>query len=199
MSKQKRGLEEMSKETENWLETHQKEYRRLEAIGDKKGARGVKFGMHVHKLRKIAKLTQEEAAKRAGISRVKWSQIENGSIPSSKTLTKIAEALSTEVAGLYRRLGYDTPRRLSKYGMRHAQKDFDVALMESENLAVFFHHLQSIWQQYKSEKHTLPKHRSLDPSHSTIIARVLENLPDRKRLDLALEIVRVAPTKKKKS
>jgi hypothetical protein len=100
---------------------------------------------------------------------------------------------------LYRRAGYAVPRRLATYDMKRAQKDFDLALLESETLAVFFFHLQSIWQQYKQEKLGLPKKRGQDPAHAEVLALVLEHLPERNRLEMALRIVKTAPTQEKKS
>jgi transcriptional regulator with XRE-family HTH domain len=182
-----------------WQVKGLKEARRLEDAGDEKGARRVRFGLYIYKVRSEANLTQEEAARRAGISRLRWIQIESGRIPSFKTLPKIADALSISVAGLYRRISYVAPRRLAKYDMKRAQKDFDLALLESETLAVFFFYLQSIWQQYKQEKLGLPKKRSQDPAHAEVLALVLEHLPERKRLELALRMVKTAPTWEKKS
>lgn len=57
----------------------------------------------VKAIRKKKKLTQEQLAKMAGISRVTLSWIESGKvgIASTKTLSKLAEALNVSVRDLF--------------------------------------------------------------------------------------------------
>jgi transcriptional regulator with XRE-family HTH domain len=59
------------------------------------------IGQRVRDARLQAALTQEEAAKRAGISAVAWGNIENGhSIPRPATARKLAEALGIDAGYL---------------------------------------------------------------------------------------------------
>ncbi len=57
----------------------------------------------VKELREKAGLTQEELAKKAGVSRAIVSGLESGAITvtTTKTLVKIAEALSVKVSELF--------------------------------------------------------------------------------------------------
>ena len=57
----------------------------------------------VKELREKAKMTQEELAKTAGISRVTLSGIESGTaeVATTKTLSKLAEALNVSIRDIF--------------------------------------------------------------------------------------------------
>ena len=57
----------------------------------------------VKELREKAKMTQEELAKNAGISRVTLSGIESGTaeVATTKTLSKLAEALNVSIRDIF--------------------------------------------------------------------------------------------------
>ena len=57
----------------------------------------------VKELREKAKMTQEELAKIAGISRVTLSGIESGTaeVATTKTLSKLAEALNVSIRDIF--------------------------------------------------------------------------------------------------
>ncbi|MCH7825658.1 MAG: helix-turn-helix transcriptional regulator [Acidobacteria bacterium] len=58
---------------------------------------------NIRRLRKAADLSVSEAARKAGIHRVAWTEIEQGknANPTTSTLSKIAGALGVTVAELF--------------------------------------------------------------------------------------------------
>ena len=58
---------------------------------------------NIRRLRKAADLSVSEAARKAGIHRVAWTEIEQGknANPTAKTLKKIAAALGCSLAELF--------------------------------------------------------------------------------------------------
>lgn len=163
--------------------------RELEEAGEAESVRRLEFGDHVSRMRQIAGLLQREAAEAAGVTREWWNSLEKGRVPISHWLIpKVARALSLDEARLYRRAGLAAPRGAGAYGLGRAERDFELALLESGSAARFFVHLQVIWMEYKRGRLGGRRHFALDPKHASAFARALD-LSSVGRLKLASMIV----------
>src|SRR5436190_429056 len=121
------------------------ELQRMKKAGDIQGERRWRFGVYVAYMRDVAGLTQVEAARRAGLTRVQWNRIENGhDLPKKENLGAIADAIHVDVGSLYRRANYALPDDLRIYDMKRANRDVEVALLESTSMAEFLITMQLV-------------------------------------------------------
>lgn len=75
------------------------------------------FGLWIRSLRVLAGYEQDQAADRAGLSRVQWSRIETGATGTKReTLDRIARAIHADPSEAYRRAGYQPPQQSESSG-----------------------------------------------------------------------------------
>lgn len=138
---------------EKWRAAFLKKVSKLREAGDRRGVRVLQFGAHVRDRRRALspKVSQEKAAKKAGMSQSQWARIEAGEhLPRHYKIKKMAEAINVPVAALYRKAGYKVPRRHVRYTKRQACKDLVAALEDSDDFMDFILRMQEVWQLYWS-------------------------------------------------
>lgn len=167
---------------------------RMQQAGDTEGVRRWYFGVYVNYMREVAGLTQEEAATRAGLTRVQWSRIENGhDLPKKTNISAIADAIHVDVAGLYRRAGYAVPDGLGLFDMRRAKRDLAVSLMESVSMAEFLIDMQLVWQEFQLQRTGHKQRRYNDPAYAQVIEHLYERFSLKQRVALAQAIIQRSP------
>lgn len=168
-------------------------YQELKAMkrkGDTQGVTRWHFGVYVAYMRAVSDLTQEEAAERAGLSRVQWSRIENGhDLPKRETISAIADAINVDVGGLYRRADYAVPHDLKIYDMRRAKKALEWELLESNSLAEFLTAMQLVWQEFQLQRLGKNQRRFIDPAYAQIIAHLYQSFSQIQRINFCKEIL----------
>jgi transcriptional regulator with XRE-family HTH domain len=171
-------------------EEKHRELKAMEEKGDTQGATRWHFGVFITYMRMASDLTQEEAAERAGLSRVQWSRIENGhDLPKRETISAIADAINVDVGGLYRRADYAVPHDLKIYDLRRAKKALECELLESTSLAEFLTAMQMVWQEFQLQRLGKHQRRYIDPAYAQITAHLYESFSQIQRINFCKEIL----------
>lgn len=170
------------------------ERHKMEEAGDTEGVLRWKLGVFITYMRLAADLDQEQAAQRAGMSREHWSRIENGHVkPKRESISAIADAIHTDVGGLYRRAGYAVPDELKIYDMRRAKRALEVSLLESLSLAEFLIDMQMVWQEFQLQRVGQRQRRYIDPGYAQIVEHLFDNFSLKQRVALAQAIIQRSP------
>jgi|SRR6266850_1670075 len=139
------------------------------------------------------KLSQAEAARRAGISRETWNRIERGKqLPDPVNIPAIARVLKADVLRLYRRARYEVPLDLQIDSRRKLKRDLLACWDESTSSAQFVFNVLGIWLR---DKHKDEKRRRivLDYGFVQILVAIQQNLTRPQQLRLAAELIERAP------
>lgn len=170
------------------------ERHRMEQAGDTEGVRRWYFGVFITYMRELAGLTQEGAAKCAGLTRVHWSRIENGrDLPKKTNISAIADAVNADAAGLYRRAGYAVPDDLKIFDMKRAKRDLEVSLLESTSMAEFLVDMQFVWQRFQLQRTGQHQRIYSDPAYAQTVEHLYENFSPKQRVELAQAIIQRSP------
>jgi transcriptional regulator with XRE-family HTH domain len=140
--------------SEVWPKKYLDRRRELKRAGDKVGLLKLQFGHYVFQMRTLVReLTQDKAAKLAGISRSQWIKMEKGlHLPRPHKIPDIADAIETDVDALYRKARLEIPRKYAKYDLEAARKEFEFVLQASSSFQGFIYGVQLIWQKYGQDK-----------------------------------------------
>lgn len=156
----------------------------------REGLKGV-FARYVKMMREMKGLSQETAAKEAGMSRVQWNRIENAhDLPQARSIPGIADALDIYAEGLYKRAGYPIPKYEQFYDMGKAKREFVSALMSCKSLGEFVLRIGSIWQEYQMDSLKTNQLFKAERDYNQILAHVTR-LTSRKRMELAEAILKM--------
>ncbi len=177
--------ERVKKETERRIE--------LEEVGDGIKLLSLDFGIWLRLMRQSegsGGITQKEAARRAGMSRVQWNRLENGhDHPRESSIEKIALAVGSSVAGAFKRASYPIPPEFAVYSMKQALQHVEHALVTSQSMAEFINELQTVWQEFQQLQLGFKQRVYVDPGYSQILAAIQSRFTVSQRLQLAMEIV----------
>lgn len=177
-----------------WYRENTRKQRLMRDANDREGLRKLIFGRFVRESRRyIEGLTQAKAAYLAGISTSEWLKIEGGKhLPRPDKIADIADAIRVQVNALYRKAGYEVPKKYSRYEEQSAAKDFIYALKESSSFEELISRLAAVWQQYQQDQTNPGKRKSIyiDLKQAALLAHIYEvmNLPQ--RINLARELLR---------
>jgi transcriptional regulator with XRE-family HTH domain len=156
------------------------------------------FGAYVAFVRKRIrnpKLSQAEAAKRAGISRETWNRIERGrQLPDPINIPAIAETLKANVVKLYRRARYEVPLDLQIDSRKKLTRDLLVCWDECTSAASFLFSVLGIWLRDKREDEK-GRRIFLDRGFGQILLAIEQNLTRPQQLRLAAELIQRTPIK----
>jgi transcriptional regulator with XRE-family HTH domain len=167
---------------------------RMEEAGDTEGVLRWDLGVYITSMRLAADLDQEQAAKRAGMSREHWSRLENGHAkPKRESISAIADAIHVDVGGLYRRAGYAVPDELKIYDMKRAKRALEVSLLESTSLAEFLIDMQLVWQEFQLQRVGRTQRWSVDPAYAQIVEHLFDSFSLKQRVALAQAIIQRSP------
>lgn len=167
----------------------------LEKEGNNEGLKRHIFGAYICQMRDIAKLSQQQAADLANITRQEWNRIEKGHhLPRPSNIQPIADALDINPAALFEKAGYPVPKEFEHYDMRQAQRDLEVALKNNTTLVGFLTEMQLVWQEFQQVQTGRSQRLVMNVTYSKVLDTVLEGFSVPQQLRLAREIVeRVSP------
>lgn len=175
-----------------WTPELKEKLRQLEESGDAEAARNLRFGRNLYFLRRLAHLSQDEAATLAGVSRITWVRIENGlQQPRPSSIAGLAKALKVDAGLLFQRAGYPIPQEYSNYTLPQAHVEFETALMHARLSGEFFYLMSIIWQKHRQQGGKSDSF--IDLPYAQVLSLVLEKLSADQRLRLARDILEGAP------
>lgn len=177
--------------SEVWPEKHLDRRRELKKARDKVGLLKLQFGRYIFQMRNmVPALTQDKAAKLAGISRSQWIKMENGMhLPRPHKIPAIADAIKANIEALYRKAGLEVPRKYAKYDLEAAKREFGFALQESNNFQVFISKMQLIWQQYQQDETGKRQPFYLDRHLTRFVNQIYRKMSESQRIKLAHALV----------
>ena len=178
-----------------WRRENSERMSKLRAVGDSKGVLKLQFGRYVRDRRRaIPQLSQKEAAKLGQMSRSQWARVEAGKhLPRPDKISAMSDAIRVQVDALYRKAGYEVPRKYARYDLKSASKDFAVAINESLTFEEFIARMQAVWQLFYQEKPKRTKGRKgffVDHRQAKLIADIYQLMNAPQRVMLARELVR---------
>jgi len=174
-----------------WPKRYLDKRRGLKKSGDTVGLRKLQFGRYVFQMRTVIPgLTQDKVAKLAGISRSQWIKMEKGQhLPRHHKIRAIADAIRVNIEGLYRKAGFEVPKKYARYDLETAKREFGFALQESNSFQDFINRVQLIWQPYLQAKTGKRQRIYLDMALSQILDLIYQRLTVSQRIKLAYALV----------
>lgn len=177
-----------------WRRENSERMSKLRTAGDSKGVLKLQFGRFVRDRRRgISQLSQKKAAKLGKMSRSQWARVEAGKhLPRPDKIADMADAIRVKVGALYRKAGYEVPRKYARYDLKSASKDFAVAIKESLTFEEFIARMQEVWQLFYEEQPKRAKGRKgffVDHRHAKLIADIYQLMNAPQRIMLARELV----------
>jgi transcriptional regulator with XRE-family HTH domain len=139
------------------------------------------------------RVSQAEAAKKAGITRETWNRIERGKqLPDPVNIPAIAETLKVGAERLFTRAGYDVPLDLQVDTRKKLIRDFLACWDESTSAAQFLFGMLGMWLIDKLEDE---KYRRIfmDVGFNDILLAIQQNLTRPQQLRLAAELIQKTP------